>query len=118
MKLRQSLHTVGLRDTSFWMSLFVVAVVLAAAQSMLICICGYISGFVYFRNCGFGLNFFVIWLTFLAGHTFSFLVGAIVWHIKILSFVIFAFIIIYFLVGSLCTNHKTIYPEYGSPSGW
>lgn len=84
----------------------------------MICVCGHISGYVYFKNVGFGLNFFVIWFTFLAAHTFSFLFGAIVAHIKVLSFIIFAMIIIYFVLGSLATNHQRMYPAYGSPSAW
>ncbi|CAL6089113.1 ABC_transporter family protein [Hexamita inflata] len=118
MKLRQSLHTVGLRDTSFWASLFVVAVILAALQSIIICLCGLISGYVYFKYSPFLLNFFIIWLTFLASHTFAFLFGAIISQVKVLSFVIFAFLIGYFLLGSFCTNHPSIYPAFGSPSAW
>ena len=118
MKLRQSLHTVGLRDSAFWASLFVVALGLSACQSLVICVCGYISGYVYFKNVAFGLNFFVIWFTFLAAHTFSFLFGAMVSHIKVLSFIIFAMIIVYFVLGSLATSHERMYPAYGSPSGW
>ena len=36
MKLGQSLRTVGLRDTSFWMSLFIIATVLAFAYALLL----------------------------------------------------------------------------------
>lgn len=116
--MRQSLHTVGLLDSAFWTSLFIIAIGLAALQSLIICICGYISSYIYFLKSPFGLNFFIIWLTFLASHTFAMLVGSFISHIKVLAFVIFVMLILFFIFGSISTNHQQIYPIYAGLSGW
>ena len=73
---------------------------------------------MYFKNSAFALNFFIIWLIFMGAHTFAFMIGALVPHMKVLSFVVFVLFIGYFAVGTICTNHKSIYHEYGGFSVW
>ncbi|KAH0572553.1 ABC transporter family protein [Spironucleus salmonicida] len=118
MKLRQSLHTVGLRDSAFWLSQFTIAIGLSFCQSFLLNIIGRISGYVYFKYTDFGINFVIIWFFFLASHTFAFLIASIVTHIKVLSFVIFIAFVGFFVIGTLCTNHLKIYPPFAQFSGW
>lgn len=113
-RLRQSLHTIGLLDSSFWASYLVLAMILSACQALIVCIVGVASGYAYFLHSPIILNFSLFFLSFLGACTFAFLISSLLSTTKLVPFVTFLGVLLFGLLGMLATNHKEIYPTDGA----
>eukprot|EP00768_Dysnectes_brevis_P002419 gnl/Dysnectes_brevis/1832_a2102_2559.p1 GENE.gnl/Dysnectes_brevis/1832_a2102_2559~~gnl/Dysnectes_brevis/1832_a2102_2559.p1 ORF type:complete len:918 (-),score=351.25 gnl/Dysnectes_brevis/1832_a2102_2559:102-2798(-) len=119
MKLRRSLHTIGLLDSAFYASLTIHLVTIAALQAAVGMIFGLLSGFVYFRAVNIFVNFLIMFSFFLAGGTFSFLVCSFINTVRASVFITFLILIFAFIGGVMAIESRLdAFPENSSTWTW
>lgn len=88
-KLRQSLHTIGMLDSAYWLSNIVIGVALSALLSVLVNVAGLLSKATYWINSPWIINFVIIWLLYFGAVSFSFVMASLLHHAQAVGFTAF-----------------------------
>jgi hypothetical protein len=96
--LRRSLIIIGLKNSSFWLSWFVMSVIYAVLITLIIIIAGKICEFNYFVYCSFFVNFILFFLYSLSMQIFGYFLTTIINSTKTAYGATFTIIVFGFLV--------------------
>ncbi|KAE8301880.1 ATP-binding cassette protein 5 [Giardia duodenalis] len=117
-KLRQSLHTIGMLDSAYWLSNIVIGVALSALLSVLVNVAGLLSKATYWINSPWIINFVIIWLLYFGAVSFSFVMASLLHHAQAVGFTAFLMVIVLAGLGLMTSTHRVMYPENGGFSGF
>ena len=117
-KLRQSLHTIGMLDSAYWLSNIIIGVALSAILSILVNVAGVLSKATYWANSPWLINFIIFWLLYFGVVSFSFVMASLLHHAQTVGFTTFLMVIVLAGVGLMTSTHRVMYPENGGFSGF
>ncbi|EES99372.1 ATP-binding cassette protein 5 [Giardia duodenalis ATCC 50581] len=117
-KLRQSLHTIGMLDSAYWLSNIIIGVALSAILSILVNVAGVLSKATYWVNSPWLINFIIFWLLYFGVVSFSFVMASLLHHAQTVGFTTFLMVIVLAGVGLMTSTHRVMYPENGGFSGF
>ncbi|TNJ28155.1 ABC transporter family protein [Giardia muris] len=112
-KLRQSLHTIGMLDSTYWLSTIVTTFSVCFGAGFLCTIAGLITQADYWLNSPFIINWVVITMFYFSTCAFAYLVSSFMSRSSSVSFVVFFLVIVLMLLGAMHSSPSFLFPENG-----
>ncbi len=106
--LRRSLLIIGLKNSSFWLSWFIISLIYSTSVAILLIIIGKICYFQYFINCSIFINFFLFFLYSLALQIFAYFLSTIISTSKAAYGVSFTVIVFGYLVQVIFSYYSNL----------
>ena len=115
-KLRQSLHTIGMLDSAYYLSHAVVGFSICVCIGLLSVIAGLLSFSEYWHNTPFLVNWYTLTMYHFSVLSVSVFLSSFIFKAQSVAFLVFIIILIVTFLGLTQSSPQIIFPETGTLS--